>query len=120
MNSDQWRVLGILGAVLGVEVLFSPDAKAAVVGLGKGQYKPTSGSSTGAGALPGPLAGLFGYAVAGLALVALADVAPNLATWLAALALVYALLSHGDSVTGFITTVRGGVQTLAGRQPSNS
>lgn len=108
MTSGQFRVLALLLAALGIEALFSAPFRAAISDLGKGNVS-SAVSSVASG---GTVAAAGAYALALLAIVAFAAPAPDAATWIAILILVYALLAHGGQIVPFVATVRGGLSSL--------
>ena len=107
MTSGQYRVLAIMLLALGVEALFSPVFTSTIHQLGQGHVTDAVSSVK----VGGIWAAGGAYALALLALVAFAAPAPNAATWIAVLILVYALLAHGSEIVPFMGNVRG---TLSG------
>lgn len=111
MTSGQSRVLVLMLLALGIEALFSKQFTTALSQARHGSLSDAYGSlHTG-----GMYAALAAYLLALLAILALADPAPTVATWIALLILVYALLSHGAAIVPFINNVRFSVAQLSGR-----
>lgn len=115
MNSGQSRVLVIMLLTLGIEALFSPQFTTALGQASKG-HLPDAYASLKTG---GMYAALAAYALALLAILALAAPAPQVATWIALLILVYALLSHDKQIVPFIANVQLSLGNISGRGPSS-
>lgn len=101
MNSGQTRVLVLLGALLALEVAFSPKVKAIV-------KDPKQALST-----PQDIPALVAYGVGVLLLVALAGYAPNLATMIVVAMLVLVLLAHAGEFNGLVNGATNAVKALS-------
>lgn len=116
MSSGQSRVLVIMLLTLGIEALFSPQFTAALGQAKQGKLSDAYGSlQTG-----GLYAALAAYLLALLAILALASPAPQVATWIALLILVYALLSHDRQIVPFIANVRGTLSSFSAPRESGA
>lgn len=102
MNPGQTRVLVILLVIIGLEVAWSPAVKSVLAGQGAS----VDGQALRAAAV--------GYGAGGLALLALASWAPQVATWIAALFLALMLFNHSSDVVHATTVATSALGTLAG------
>lgn len=112
MTSGQWRVLIILSIVLGVDIIGNPEAQRfwkAMVTLDWG--------TVGADSVKGFRWLYFGYAIGMLALIGLAAVDAEIATWIAVLFLVTVLITHGDVIGPALQTGTNILSGLAGGNP---
>lgn len=111
MTGGQWRVLGILLVILGIEAATSKDtrkvlgaaARLDVAGL-------TGGAAGGAGAL-------FGFALSALALVAIAAWQEGIATGIAALFLLVVLINRSDAIAPAVKGASDALINLSGKRP---
>lgn len=108
MTPGQFRVLALLLAALGIEALFSVPFRAALAALQKGNVTGAVSSVENGGTV----AAAGAYALALLAIVAFAAPAPNAATWIAVLVLVYALLAHGGEIAPFVANLQSSIGAL--------
>ena len=120
MTAGQSRVLVLLLVLLGLEAVVSQPVRTFAHAAAKGQIDlsgfatPTSG---GLG-LPGPIAAAFGYSVGGLALIALAAVAPDVATTFVVLLIVLALVTHGSDFAVAGQALVNAVQAVSPSTPA--
>lgn len=110
MSSGQARVLGLLMALLGLQVLLNPTFRANLVGELQGKS-------------PASIAGYLGWGAGALVLVGLADPAPMAATWIVTIFIVITLLTHAQGWAGALTSATAAMQSLTGSgtsEPANS
>lgn len=101
MSSGQWRVLILLAVLLGVDILVNPTARDTLTRAKSGDV---SGMWSGlADSLAGGVPQMYGWGIGALALVALAAVAPDLATWIVVLFIAIVALSHAADFSELTT-----------------
>lgn len=109
MSQSQWRVFGILMAVLGLQVLFSPRTRSVLGTLGQTSAQGPSAVKEAVGGVD--MALFFLWALGAAALLLLADVAGEVATWVAILLLTGVVLAHGTTISAWITDTVGFIQS---------
>lgn len=110
MTGGQWRVLAILLAIVGIEIVASPNTRKFFVDLTSGK-NPTQ-DITGAGSAA------IGYALAGIALLAIAAFNDGLATGISVLFLVIVLINRGDVIGPALQQATNALMTAAGKNPN--
>lgn len=106
MSKAQWTVLGILAAILGLELTFSTGTRAALAAIAV----PAESAKTPQGRQSAALA-LF-FALGAAALLVLADFAPRAAEILAGILLVGVLFARQDPVLTWLTDVTDWLNTM--------
>lgn len=110
MSDNQLRVLWLLGASFGVDLLFSPGAHHIWSNLQSGNAGvliPKNGQ-----ALTAPAAGLLLYAIALVVMLLLADAMPTITTWIAILILTAIVLRHGQDINNLLALGTSGLDQL--------
>lgn len=112
MTNAQARVLVLLIVLLVLESVVSPTTHALWAGAlqGKLDLRPLVESKNGK--LPAPAAALIAYSIGGLSLVALAAVAPDVATMFTVLLLVLVLVTHGTVFADALASVQQALGSL--------
>lgn len=105
MTPGQWRVLGIVLAILGIDIFTSATAKGAVKSLLSGH------APSGAGVPQATIA----FGLAGLALILIAAWQEGFATGLALLALVLVLINKSDEIAPVVSGAADAIGTITGK-----
>lgn len=101
MSDGQTRVLVLLLALLGIQIVFNPTFRGNLVAGAEGKLAPQT-----------MLAGYLGWAVGGIALVALAAPAPKAATYIVVAFIVMALLLHPQAYASALGKTTAAIQQL--------
>lgn len=104
MTPGQTRVLGLLAALFALHLLINPTFRGNV--LDSVTFKGTSHPV---------LLGYAGWGGAAVALVALAEPAPNAATWIVIAFILMALIQHPQAWTSALGSVTQGLGALTGQ-----
>lgn len=105
MSPGQWRVLLLLVGLLGLDLVLNPEIGSLLGDLKAGN--PGSAIGKGATLVAGSPGAGIGWAVGALALLALASVAPSLATWIVVVLFAVVAFSHADQVAGLGNLING-------------
>jgi len=115
MSSGQWRVLFIVLAIITIEALFSDGFNGIVSAVTSTDIsKAIDFKQPIADQLASPAMAIISYSVALVVLLLLADVAPDIATWIAVISLTLVIFRHSDKILPFVTNSTTGLLTLGG------
>lgn len=109
MTPGQTRVLALLAALLGLQIVLNPTFRANTSSWLHGQLP--SGTAT---------AGYLGWGAAAVALVALAAPAPNLATWITVIFILMNLIEHPQGWSSALGAASSGLASITGGQGGNA
>ena len=118
MTAGQTRVLVLMLVIIGCEAFFSQPFRDAL--SGKTAPLTTAMFVPGPAGLPPVAAAMAAYGIGGVAMVALAGVAPGLATGLAVVFLIGVLLGHAPEVAGLAQAATAGITTLHNGAQTNA
>jgi hypothetical protein len=109
MTGGQWRVLGILVAILALETWTSPNTRKVFEDVGKG--KAPWNDAPGIGGV------ILGFGLAGVVLIAVAAWQEGLATAIAVLFLLLVLIARGDAIGPAVQRATDKLMELSGKNP---
>lgn len=104
MSEAQWRVFGLLLAIGGLELAFSPATRDYLRGVSKAASTGNA-SSLGdllRGAQQTDMSLILLWVISALILIAITDVAPSVGQWIALLVFVGVVLARGGEIASWI------------------